>query len=113
MSKSGSSPPRLAVLSTLHYINHGGAELVVYRATPPDVDSGVRVGDQTYPGYPASGAGIQADEATRVAFFALLHDQDLDTPISLYARDPAGNEATAALGHRAFPKRFRAKPNRN
>ena len=99
-------PPRLAVLSTLHYINHGGAELVVYRATPPDVDSGVRVGDQTYPGYPASGAGIQADEATRVAFFALLHDQDLDTPISLYARDPAGNEATAALGHRAFPKRF-------
>jgi murein DD-endopeptidase MepM/ murein hydrolase activator NlpD len=99
-------PPRVEVRSTLHYINHGGAEFVVYRATPADVDSGVRVGDQIYPGYPASGAGIPADETTRVAFFALLQDQDLNTPISLWARDPAGNETTAALGHRAFPKQF-------
>lgn len=99
-------PPRLAVLSTLHYVNHGGAELVVYRATPGDVDSGVRVGDVTYPGFPASGAGIRSDEATRVAFFALLHDQDLNTPISLYARDPAGNEASVPLDHRAFPRSF-------
>ncbi|MSO81958.1 MAG: M23 family metallopeptidase [Acidobacteria bacterium] len=99
-------PPRIAVLSTLHYINHGGAEFVVYRATPADVDSGVRVGDQTYPGFPASGAGIQADAATKVAFFALLHVQDLNAPISLYARDQAGNETTAPLEHRAFPKRF-------
>ena len=99
-------PPRVAVLSTLHYLNHGGAEFVVYRATPADVESGVRVGDQTYPGFPASGAGIQADDATKVAFFALTHDQDLNAPIALYARDPAGNEATASLDHRAFPKRF-------
>ena len=31
-----------SVVSTHHYINHGGAEMVVYRATPEDVDSGVR-----------------------------------------------------------------------
>ena len=99
-------PPRVEVRSTLHYVNHGGAEFVVYRATPADVDSGVRVGDRTYPGYPASGAGIPADDATRVAFFALLHDQDLNTPISVYARDPADNETTTTLGHRAFPKQF-------
>src|SRR5262245_59392531 len=79
-------PPRVAILSTLHYVNHGGAEFVVYRATPPDVQSGVRVGDQTFPGFPASGAGIQGDESTRVAFFALTFDQDLNTPISLFAR---------------------------
>ncbi|OFW01090.1 MAG: hypothetical protein A3I61_13950 [Acidobacteria bacterium RIFCSPLOWO2_02_FULL_68_18] len=99
-------PPRVAVLSTLHYVNHGGAEFVVYRATPADVESGVRVGDRTYPGVPASGAGMAADASTKVAFFALLHDQDLDTPISLYARDAAGNEAAAPLEHRAFPKPF-------
>lgn len=99
-------PPRVSVLSTLHYVNHGGAEFVVYRATPPDVDSGVRVGDQTYPGFPASAARISGDEATKVAFFALLQDQDLNTPMSLYARDAAGNEATAPLDYRAFPKRF-------
>ncbi len=100
-------PPRVAILSTFHYVNHGGAEFVVYRATPADVESGVRVGDRTYPGFPAAGAGIQGDESTRVAFFALLQDQELNTPISLYARDPAGNEATAALDHRPFPKPFR------
>jgi len=99
-------PPRVEVRSTFHYVNHGGAEFVVYRATPADVDSGVRVGDLTYPGFPASGAGIPGDESTRVAFFALLHDQDLNTPISLYARDPAGNEATTPLVNQVFPKQF-------
>ena len=100
-------PPRVAVLSTFHFINHGGAEFVVYRATPPDVDSGVRVGDLTYPGFPAAGAGVKADEATRVAFFALAHEQDLTTPITVYARDGAGNEATTPLDHRPFAKPFR------
>jgi murein DD-endopeptidase MepM/ murein hydrolase activator NlpD len=100
-------PPRVEILSTFHYVNHGGAEFVVYRATPADVESGVRVGDRTYPGFPAAGAGIKADESTKVAFFALLHDQELNTPIALYARDPAGNETTAALDHRPFPKPFR------
>jgi murein DD-endopeptidase MepM/ murein hydrolase activator NlpD len=99
-------PPRVAVLSTFHFVNHGGAELVVYRATPSDVESGVRVGDVTYPGFPASGAGIRSDDAMRVAFFALLHDQDLTTPISVFARDPAGNEASTPLDHRPFPKAF-------
>ena len=99
-------PPRVAVLSTLHYINHGGAEFVVYRATPADVESGVRVGDQTYPGFPASGAGIQADPSMKVAFFALLYDQDLNTPMSLYARDAASNEASVPFDHRVFPKPF-------
>ena len=97
----------MAVLSSFHFINHGGAEFVVYRATPADVESGVRVGDLTYPGFPAAGVGIKADAATKVAFFALLHEQDLNTPISLYARDPAGNEATTGLDRRAFAKPFR------
>ena len=99
-------PPRVGILSTLHYINHGGAEFVVYRATPSDVESGVRVGDNLYPGFAASGAGIPGDDARKVAFFALLHDQDLNTPISLYARDEAGNEASAPFDYRTFPKPF-------
>jgi murein DD-endopeptidase MepM/ murein hydrolase activator NlpD len=97
--------PRVAALSTHHFVNHGGAEFVIYRATPADVESGVRVGDRRYPGFPGSAVGL-ADPAARVAFFALLHDQDLDTPVSLYARDPAGNEATAPLDHRPFAKPF-------
>jgi murein DD-endopeptidase MepM/ murein hydrolase activator NlpD len=98
-------PPRVGVLSTHHFVNHGGAEFVVYRATPADVESGVRVGDVTYPGFPGSAVGL-TDPAVRVAFFALLYDQDLNTPIELFARDPAGNQATAPLDHRIFPKPF-------
>ena len=101
-------PPRLAVVSTQHYINHGGSEMIVYRASPTDVESGVRVDGHFYRGYPAAAAGVTGvDEATRVAFFALLHDQELDAPMELYARDPAGNEARAAFDHRSFPKSFR------
>lgn len=99
-------PPRVAVLSTHHYVNHGGTEFVVYRATPQDVTSGVRVGEHTYPGFPGSAVGIQ-DPAARVAFFGLLHDQDLNTPVELFARDEAGNEATASVDHRPFPKPFK------
>src|SRR5262245_9354802 len=66
-------PPQIAVVSSFHYVNHGGSEAVVYRVTPPDAQSGVRVGNYEYPGYPASGAGIaSSDPALRVAFFALL-----------------------------------------
>jgi murein DD-endopeptidase MepM/ murein hydrolase activator NlpD len=98
-------PPQVAVLSTFHYINHGGAEFVVFRATPADVETGVRVGDRTYPGFPGSAVGIK-DPAARVAFFALLPDQDLDTPMQVFARDAAGNEAVASMDHRPFAKPF-------
>src|SRR6185437_1435094 len=80
-------PPQAAVLSTFHFINLGGSEFVVYRATPEDVMSGVRVGNIDYPGFPAKGAGITSDPALRVAFFALLYNQDADVPISVYAKD--------------------------
>ena len=73
------TPPRVSVVSMHHFVNHGGSEFVVYRATPADVASGVRVGDREYPGFAASGAGIAgADPALRVAFFALAWDQDLE-----------------------------------
>jgi murein DD-endopeptidase MepM/ murein hydrolase activator NlpD len=93
-------PPRIAVVSTHHYVNHGGSEMVVYRATPPDVASGVRVGDIEYPGFPLGGS----DPALKAAFFALLYDQDLNTPISAFARDEAGNQAKVSFVDNVFEK---------
>ena len=111
-------PPRIAVVSTKHYVNLGGSEMVVYRATPPDdVTSGVRVGDVEYPGFPAAGAGVTGTDRgagapgvsndLRVAFFALLHDQDLRTPIVAFVRDEAGNEAKTTFVDNVFPKPFK------
>lgn len=103
--------PRVSVISTHHFVNHGGAEAVLYRATPDDVTSGVMVGDVEYPGFPAAGAQIEgarvSDPAMRIAFFALRHDQDLKTPIRLFARDEAGNIARADFEYRVFPKPFK------
>jgi murein DD-endopeptidase MepM/ murein hydrolase activator NlpD len=93
-------PPRLAIVSTKHYVNHGGSELVVYRATPPDVASGVRVGDVEYRGFALAGA----EPGTNVAFFALLYDQDLKTRIEAFARDEAGNETKATFVDDVFEK---------
>src|SRR6185369_14949488 len=84
------------------------SEMVVYRATPPDVASGVRVGEIEYPGFPAAGIGVPgADPSLKVAFFALLHDQAVDTPIAAFARDEAGNQAKASFVDNVFPKPFK------
>jgi murein DD-endopeptidase MepM/ murein hydrolase activator NlpD len=100
--------PRLTVLSTHHYINQGGAEAIVYRAEPADVESGVRVGDIEYPGYPASGAAVGgasiADPTVRIAFFALMYDQPASAPMRVYARDEAGNSIDADFDRKTFPK---------
>ena len=101
-------PPIAGVQSMFHYVNHGGSEAVVYRVTPANAESGVRVGDIEYRGFPASGAGVETDDPSlRVAFFALLWNQPVDTQIRLFARDKLGNESTSPFDHRVFPKEFR------
>jgi murein DD-endopeptidase MepM/ murein hydrolase activator NlpD len=103
--------PRVSVVSTFHYINQGGSEMVLYRVSPEDVESGVVVGDVEYPGFPASGAvadGIKiTDPGLRVAFYALLYDQPATTPMRVFARDAAGNTARADFDFRVFPKAFK------
>lgn len=103
--------PTVSVVSRKHYINLGGSEMIVYRATPADVTSGVIVGDLEYPGYPASGATVEGvnltDPTLRIAFFALRYDQDLRTPMHLFARDEAGNSARGDFDYTTFPKPFK------
>jgi murein DD-endopeptidase MepM/ murein hydrolase activator NlpD len=85
--------------------------MVIYRATPADVESGVMVGDLKYPGYPASGAKMEgvhiADPAVKIAFIALRWDQDVNTPMYAYAKDEAGNNARAEFDRMTFPKPFK------
>src|SRR5260221_7589539 len=101
-------PPRIAVVSTHHYVNHGGSEMVVYKAAPADVTSGVRVGDVEYLGFPAPVTnGTGADPSMKVAFFALLHDQPINAPIATFARDEAGNQAKATFVDNVFEKPFK------
>src|SRR5207248_5524061 len=66
-----------------------------------DVASGVRVGDLEYPGFPV---GNGTNPAVKGAFFALLYDQPLHAKIIAFARDEAGNEATASFIDNVFEK---------
>lgn len=97
--------PRVSVASLHQFINLGGAEFVVLRVSPEDVDAAVRVGDAEYAAYPGSAVGL-ADPALRVAFFALRHDQPVSTPVIAVARDVAGNQSTAQVSHQPTNKVF-------
>ena len=93
------------MLSLHHFVNHGGPEFVVFRATPADVAAGVRVGEVEYPAFPGTSVGI-SDPAVRVGFFVLGYDQDLKSPITVFARDAAGNQATTPTSNGgSFPSR--------
>jgi murein DD-endopeptidase MepM/ murein hydrolase activator NlpD len=92
--------PRVSVVSSKHYINLGGSEMIVYRASPDDAVSGVRVGDIEYPGFPYK-------DGMKIAFFALRYDQPVNVPMKLFARDVTGEEATSDFDRMTFMKPFK------
>lgn len=99
-------PPRLEVLTTQHYVNQGGCDMVIYKVTPPGTASGVQVGERFFRGFPMPGAH---DAATHFAVFCFPYDAPAGAPIRLEARDEAQNESLASFWVRVFPKRFRTR----
>ena len=99
-------PPRAEVLSTFHYVNQGGAEFVVFRGTPDDVEFGVQgSGTSGIPAFPGSAVGIK-DASVHVAFFAMLFDQNAGVPIRVRARGDGIEPLDVPIDHRVFPQRF-------
>ena len=98
-------PPRLEALSGPHYINQGGSECALYRVSADAEASGVQVGPHFFPGLPVD----PSDPEVRFALFAFAYDLPADTPVQLVARDAAGNESTAGIGHRVTPREFRRR----
>jgi murein DD-endopeptidase MepM/ murein hydrolase activator NlpD len=99
-------PPRLEVLTGQHYVNQGGCDVVVYKVTPADVESGVAVGDRFFRGFPVPGS---PDAAVRMALFAFPYDAKADTPVRIRARDDFGNEGLAGITLKVFPRAFRTR----
>ncbi|GAB6145145.1 M23 family metallopeptidase [Desulfocicer niacini] len=96
-------PPRIEVLTKVHNISRGGSGLAVYRLFEPDVQSGVRVGDNYFPGY----SGLFKDPFVHASFFALSHLQGPGTEIFVQAVDAAGNMAKRGFYHYIREKRFK------
>lgn len=96
--------PQIDILSNAHYVSQGGAGLVVYRLLEECPTSGVQVGEVFFPGYP----GNYADAKVHLAFFAVAHDQNVQTPITLMASDMAGNRTRTQLPmNRIHVKKFK------
>jgi murein DD-endopeptidase MepM/ murein hydrolase activator NlpD len=97
-------PPRISADGAQHYINQGGSELVVFTPSGYVTDSGVRVGKYAFRSFPHPSQTSQ-----RFSLFAYPWDLSVDTVPMVYARNPAGAEATARFWYKVFPKKFRAR----
>jgi len=94
------TPPAVNVVSDQHYVNQGGAEVVVYQVGESAVEDGVRAGEHWFPGYALPG-GTERD---RFALFAAPWDLEDSQKIVLVAEDDVGNRAEVTFIDRFSPK---------
>ena len=95
-------PPQVEVLTTQHYINQGGCDMVVFKVPPGTSESGVQVGKYYFPSWPLK----ESAPETRLCLFAYAYDEDPKTPAKIVAEDDAGNRTVADFTYQVFPKQF-------
>ena len=95
------TPPKLEVLAATRYISPGGAVLVAFRA-PDAARVDVNVGPRVFPSFPYG----PAERGARIALVALPYDFVAGTPLTVTARDEAGNTATRGLPVELKPRGF-------
>lgn len=99
------TPPRVEVLSSQHYINQGGCDLVLFKVSPGTTESGVQVGSYFFPSWPVK----ESAPETRFSVFAYPYNLDPKTPARIVARDEVGNETSANFNYQVFPKVFKSE----
>ena len=97
-------PPTVAADGERHYINQGGAELVVFTPGGYWNEAGVRVGSYTFRSFPMPGKPGQ-----RFSMIAYPWDLPDNVIPVVYARNAAGAEATAPVTVTIKAKKFRAR----
>jgi murein DD-endopeptidase MepM/ murein hydrolase activator NlpD len=99
-------PPTIAADSLQHYINQGGAELVVLDLGGNWTQAGVRVARYEAGTFPMPG---QPDSTNhRFSLFPFPWDVDVTTIPVAFARNGAGTEVTTTFWTKLFPKKFRS-----
>ena len=98
-----SKPPKVSVLTKRHNIERGGTGLIIYELFEENVKSGVKAGNDFFPGH----AGLFENENIYTAFFALSHMQGPGTQLSVVAEDRAGNITKRGFYHYIRDKNFK------
>lgn len=104
------TPPRLAAITTQHNVVVGGVGLVFYRLDEKqDSFSGVKVGQEFFPGFLASRLDEDYKERPDVyfSFFAIPLEFDVDRDrIELFATDGVGNVASGSMYYRVQERKY-------
>lgn len=96
-------PPTLGIVSTEHYINHGGSGLVIYQTSDDSVSSGVRIGKNEFPGYKAH----FRNNDVYLCFFAFPYYEDPNDNIIVYSTDAAGNSTQQSFFYKLKPIEYK------
>jgi murein DD-endopeptidase MepM/ murein hydrolase activator NlpD len=97
-------PPSITADGLQHYINQGGAELVLVEVGGDWTEAGVRIGPDVARTFPLPGQ--PEDSKTRFSLFPYSYALPPDTIPVVFARNAAGTEATATFWTKVFPKTF-------
>ena len=96
-------PPIISVDSDQHYLYLGMADLATFNVSGTWIEAGVRVGDQTFRGWPAPGG-----KPGFFSLFAFAWNMPPNTVPLVYASNGAGNEVTCPIVFQ-FPKKEQPK----
>jgi len=97
-------PPAIRALSRMHYVNVGGAGLVIYQTSSDTAESGLFVNDKFYPGYQGGG---ESKKGINICYFAVPHDIEAQPEIYLWAKDKAGNLSKGSFYYHIRRKQFK------
>jgi murein DD-endopeptidase MepM/ murein hydrolase activator NlpD len=98
-------PPNVVADGRQHYINQGGAELVLLDLGGNWTDAGVRVANYSAGTFPMPGEPDKSNH--RFSMFPFPWDVSAGTTPLAFARNGAGTEVTTTFWVKVFPKKFR------
>lgn len=98
-----SEPPGVTILTRRHNVEKGGSGLIIYRLFEENIKSGIKVGDNYFPGHP----GLFENQQIHAAFFALTDTQGPGTRMVVEAEDPAGNVTSKGFYHYIRDAKFK------
>ena len=90
----------------MHYVNLGGAGLVLYQTSSDDIESGLFVNSLFFQGFPVN---EETQDGYHICYFAIPYDIKADPKLYLLAKDRAGNQSKANFNYRIRKKRFRTE----
>jgi murein DD-endopeptidase MepM/ murein hydrolase activator NlpD len=99
-------PPTIVVDGRQHYINQGGAELVLLDLAGNWKDAGVRVANYAAGSFPMPGQPENSNH--RFSLFPFPWNVSPDTIPLAFVRNGAGTEVTTTFWTKVFPKKFRS-----